>query len=141
MAFIASTLTLQRGFESLLGVALTQKTYLASWSQRLTGNITALDAVEIIHSINQATAAMDTYSALPGMQAYAQSQFGNAGYDVAGQYTAMRNALIAVRSWLVTNIPSNAITITNGTQVGQVFGPAATAPLKSLVDAASATIA
>jgi hypothetical protein len=141
MAFIASQLALQRGFESLLSVASQQKTYLANWNSKLNGNITALDAVAIVSSVNQALAAMDQYTALPGMAAYAQAQFGNGIYNVATEYTAMRNALIAVRDWLITNIPSNAITITNGVQVGTTYTPAQTASLKSLVVAAAATIA
>ena len=141
MAFIASQVSLQRGFEALCSVALQQKSYLTNWNTRLSGNITALDGLEIISSVNQALAAMDTNAALPGIAAYAQQQFGNDQYDVAAQYTAMKNALIAVRDWLKTNIPSNAVTITNGAQVGATYTPAQTAGLKALVVSAAATIA
>lgn len=141
MAFIASQVALQRGFEALQSVAMQQKTYLGIWNTKLNGNITALEGLEIVASINQATTLMDQYAALPGMAAYAQTQFGSPGYDVAAEYTAMRAALIAVRNWLTSNIPSNAITITNGAQVGAVYTPAQTAGLKPLVTAAAATIA
>lgn len=140
MAFIASQLSLQRGFEALCNVALQQKNYLANWSARLAGNITALDAVEIMASVNQAVTLMDQYAALPGMQAYAQQMYGSAQYDVATQYSSMRSTLVAVREWLKTNIPANSISISNGVQVGQSYAPAATAPLKALVEAARATI-
>lgn len=141
MAFIANTVSLQRGFEQLQSIAQAQKTYLQSWSAKLTGNITALDAMEWVSNLNRALAAMDAVASLPGMQAYAQQQFGNAAYDVATEYTNMRSAQAAVLSWLKTNIPSNAITISNGVAVGAIYAPAATAPLKTLVDAAVATIA
>jgi hypothetical protein len=141
VAFIASQVALQRGFEALQSVAAQQKTYLGIWNTKLAGNITALDGLEIVSSINQATTLMDQYAALPGLAAYVQTQFGSPGYDVAAEYTAMRAALIAVRNWLTSNIPPNAITITNGAQVGAVYTPAQTAGLKTLVTAAAATIA
>jgi len=141
MTFLASTLSLQRGFEQLLAIALQQKAYLSAWNTKLAGNITALDAVEIVSSITQATTALDTLAALPGLAEYAQQQFGQGAYDVALEYNNMRSALIAIRTWLQTNIPSNAITITNGVQVGAVYTPASTAALRTLVQTAAATIA
>lgn len=141
MAFIASTITLQVGFEQLRSVALQQKSYLANWNTRLNSSITALDGLEIVASINRALVSLDANAALPGMQSFAQQQYGNPAYDVAAEFTAMRNALLAVRNWLTTNIPSNAVTIVEGAQVGAVYQPAATASLKSLVNAAAAKIA
>lgn len=141
MAFIASTVALQRGFDQLLTIAMQEKTYLSNWNARLTSDITALDAVEWVANINRAVSAMDTIAALPGLAGYAQAQFANPGYEVATEYTAMRNALVAVRTWLQANIPANGITITNGVQVGATYSPAATAPLKALIVAAAATIA
>lgn len=140
MTFKASQLSLQRGFEAILAVANQQKTYLGNWAVMLSGNITAIDGLMIVSSINQATTAMDQYASLPGMASYAQTQFGDATYNVTTEYSNMRAALIAVRDWLVTNIPANAITVSNGAQVGATYTPAQTAPLLSLVNAASATI-
>ena len=141
MAFIASTVSLQRGFEQLQSAAQTQKIYLSNWSAKLAGNITALDAMEWVANLNRVLAAMDAVASLPGMQTYAQTQFGNGTYDVASEFTAMRNAQAAVLNWLKTNIPANAITVSNGAQVGATYAPATTASLKALVDAAAATIA
>ena len=141
MAFIASTVSLQRGFEQLQTVAQQEKVYLAQWSAKLAGNITALDAMEWVSNIARAVAAMDAVATLPGMAAYAQTQFGSGTYDVAAEYTSMKNALNAIAAWLKTNIPANAITISNGVAVGASYAPAATSPLKTLVDAAAATIA
>lgn len=141
MAFIASQLTLRQGFEQLLSIAGQQKVYLNNWNTRLAGNITALDAMEIVASVTNAVTAMSTYASLPGMAAYAQAQFGGSQYDVVAEFNAMRSALQAVANWLKTNIPANAITVSDGAAVGASYAPAATAPLKSLVVAAIATIA
>ena len=141
MAFIASTLPLQFGFERALSIALQEKNYLGQWNTKLVSNITALDALSWIANLNDALAQLDVVSALPGMQAYAQTQFGSGTYDVATEFSGMRAALVAIRDWLLANIPSNSITITAGVQVGQSFAPAATAPLKALVVAAIAKIA
>lgn len=140
MAFRASQIALQRGFETLLSVAAQQNLYLSNWSTRLQSNITALDAVEIVASINRALTVLDAAAALPGMADYAKTQFDDPAYDVVSEYNAMHAALVAVRNWLATNIPANGITISNGVQVGAVYAPAATAPLRTLVIAAQATI-
>lgn len=140
MAFIASTVSLQRGFEQLQLAAQSQKSYLSSWSTKLQSNITALDAMEWVASLNRVIASMDSVASLPGMQGYAQQQFGDANYNVAAEFTTMRGALVNVLNWLKANIPSNAITIVNGVQVGATYAPAATSPLKVLVDAAKDTI-
>lgn len=140
MAFIATNLPLQRGFEQLCSVALQQKTYLDNWNTRLAGNITALDAMEIVASIKRALLSLDSAAALPGMQTYAQQQFGNASYDVAQEFSVMRASLQSIVNWLQTNIPANAITIVQGAPVGAIYAPAATAPLKALMIAAWNTI-
>lgn len=140
MAFKASTISLQNGFERMLSIALQEKNYLNNWNSRLTSNITALDAVEWLSNLNRVLSEFDIIAALPGLQAYAQAQFGGATYDVASEYSTMRSSLVAVQQWLLTNIPSNSITIVNGVQVGASYTPAQTAPLKALVVSAAATI-
>lgn len=141
MAFIASTLPLQTGFATAQSIAMQEKNYLVAWAAKLSGNITALDAMSWVANINAATSQLNAVAVLPGMQAYAQTQFGNPAYDVATAFTAMVNALTAIKTWIVANIPSNSIVITNGVEVGASFTPAQTAPLLALVNAAAATIA
>lgn len=141
MAFFASQLSLQLGFQNILNIAQQQKSYLGVWNTRLASDITALDAVEIVSSVTRAVSAMDTTAALPGLTEYARTQFANPAYNVAAEYTSMKNALVAISTWIKSNIPANSITISNGVPVGATFAPAATAPLKALVVAAMATIA
>jgi hypothetical protein len=77
---------------------------------------------------------------LPGLSAYAQTQFGDQNYNVAAEFTTMRAALVAIHDWLKTNIPANAVYVSQGDLAGVTYAPEATASLKSLVVAAEATI-
>ena len=141
MAFIASTLSLQQGLQQAMSLAIQEKNYLTTWSQQLNGNIDAKLALSWVANLNNIIAQFNALAALPGMQAYAQQQFGSGTYDIGAQFTAMVASLQAILTWLQTNLPSGAVTIVNGVEVGQVYAPAATASLKALVDAAAATIA
>lgn len=140
MPFRASVLTLQKGFNQALELAATEKVYLQAWSTALAGNITSVYALEILSNLSRAIATLNTIKTLPGLQAYAQNQFGDGLYDVGTEFTAMVNALVAVENWLKANIPSNSVSIVNGVLSGNTYTPAQTAALKSLVVAAIATI-
>lgn len=140
MAFKASQLPLQRGFERALDVAGQEKRTLDAWVIQLNGNITGLDAVAMLANLDRVLAVFSEVAALPGLAAYAQSQFSDAAYNVSAEFTATINALTAVKTWLTTNIPSNAVSIVNGVMVGATYTPAQTASLRSLVVAAAATI-
>lgn len=141
MAFIASQVALGPALQQIMGLALQEKNYMAQWATAMAGNITAVQAQSWASNLNTVLPMMATLAATPGIQAYAQEQFGNATYDIAGNYTTMVNALTAIQSWLNANIPANSITISNGSLVGQSFTPAQTAPLLALVNTAIATIA
>lgn len=141
MAFNATTITLRKGLDTLQEIAVQEKAYLGQWNAALAGTIDAQYALNIVANLDRVLATMDTLAALPGMAAYAQQQLGSANYDIAAEYSSMRSALDAVRAWLRTNIPSNAVTIVNGTQTYATYAPAATASLRSLVQSAAATIA
>lgn len=140
MAFNATTITLRKGLDAILEIAAQEKNYLAQWNAALAGNIDAQYALIILANLDRVLPLLDSYVALHGMGEYAQTQLGSDTYDIAAEYSAMKTALLNLRDWLRANIPSNAITITNGVQVPAVFPPAATAPLRALVQAAAATI-
>jgi len=141
MAFITNVPTLQDGFRDLLTIAKQQKAYMQTWSSALSVNITADLTIGWVSNLNTVIARLDAGAALPGIQAYAQSQFAQPAYDVAAQYSTMRSSMVAVLTWLQANIPGNSLTVTSGVVTGSTFTPAQTAPLKSLIDAAVATIA
>ena len=140
-AFIAtSQLSLQAGFENILNVASQEKAILQSWATKLSGNITGIDAMNMAANLAQVIPSMTTAASLPGMEYYAQTQYGNPSYDIVGAFNGMISALQAVQSWLVVNVPSNAVSLSAGILVGSVYTPAQTATLLTLVNAAAATI-
>lgn len=140
MAFRATVGNLQTGFQKILSTCSQQKAILQSWNTKLSGNITGLDAIAMTANLKRVIADIDEVSALPGMAAYAQTQFGDQNYNVAAEFTTMRAALVAVQNWLKTNIPANAVYVSSGDLAGLTYAPAATASLRSLVVAAEATI-
>jgi len=140
MAFNATAVTLENGLRQIREIAAQEKVYLTQVNTALTGNIDAIYALNFLANLDRVVPMMDTLASLNGMAEYAQQQLGNANYNIVTEYTAMRTALVAVATWLRTNIPSNAITVTAGVQVGATYAPATTAALKALVIAAAATI-
>lgn len=140
MAFKASQVPLQRGFETALSVAHQQKGILASWYAQLAGNITGIDAMNMMANLNRVIPVFQDIASLPNIGPYVQDQFGDANYNVAAEFSAMVNALVAMRNWLQTNIPSNAVSIVNGQLTGATYTPAQTAALRTLVASAQATI-
>lgn len=51
---------------------------------------------------------LTAYASVPGIAAYAQAQVNNPTLDVAGSFTTMQNALVAVGTWIQTNFPVDA---------------------------------
>ncbi len=140
MTFIASAITAQHALQQIMEVSVQQKAYLANWSTKLTGNITAIEAMEIVANVTRVDALFTSLAATPGLATYAKDQFGSETYDIVAEYNAMKNAFLAIKSWIVSALPSTSLTVTSGVAVGQVFTPAATAPLRALVQAAALTI-
>ena len=140
MAFIASQITLQKGLEEALNVANQEKSILNNWNAQLAGNITGIDAMNMLANLGRVLEVFNRVSILPGLAVYAQQQFGNDTYNVATEFTAMVNALTDVQTWLKTNIPANAVSIINGELKGVTYTPAQTSALRTLVASAQLTI-
>lgn len=92
-------------------------------------------------------ATLTQCAAVSGLAAYAQTQVGNPGLDVAGAFSGMQAALVAVGSWIMTNFPKDAASYLAyvkfngaGQPVYDAFTQAALAPLAALLTALSATI-
>jgi|SRR5581483_310673 len=89
---------------------------------------------------------LTTYAATPGIAAYAQAQVNNPTLDVAGAFTTMQNALVAVNNWITTNFPVDAggylqaIQFVGGNPTYVNFTQAQLSGLSTLLTALSATI-
>lgn len=53
-------------------------------------------------------ASLGRIAAIPGIAAYAQEQINNNTIDIVAEFNAVRNAIAAVVSWVVTNFPANS---------------------------------
>jgi len=140
MAFIASQITLQKGLDEALSVAVQEKAILNNWNTQLAGNITGIDAMNMLANLRRVLEVFNRVSVQPGLAVHAQQQFGNDTYNIATEFMAMVNALTAIQTWLKTNIPANSVSIINGELTGAIYTPAQTAALKTLVNNAASTI-
>lgn len=129
MAFPASTQRLSQALDGASGAALRIK----QQAQQLHATITSW-----------AVAA-----APPGLPAYAQAQWGSDQINVSAEFTAMRNAAVALRDWILSVFPKDAGTgaflvssydLTTAAETPLTFSTAATAQFRTLADALTGTI-
>ena len=139
MSFRTST-TLDEGFKRARDLAKQEKAYLQNWSTKLAGTISGLDAYAWSTNLKRIIAELTAISALPGIVAYAQDQYGDSGYNVAAEFNAMLVALQNCLDWLIANIPANAVYISNGELAGNNYTPSQTASFLTLVNTAIVTI-
>jgi hypothetical protein len=121
MSFPAST--------ELLATALGDAASLANGLKSTAQSLIASSAVgptqrvvylRFMGALARAIARWQTIAAMPGIGAYAQAQFGSGSLDVAAEFSAMRNAAIALRDWISANFPKDA---GSGAQIAQVWNP------------------
>lgn len=80
-------------------------------------------------------------ASVPGLAAYAQSQFDDGTIDIVTAYNNMRAEIVACRDWLEANIPvSNVGTFTGNAFVPTQYQPAALAGFVTQLDQLIATI-
>jgi hypothetical protein len=91
-------------------------------------------------------ASFTRIAAIPGIAAYAQAQINDDQVDIVAEFTAMRDAIASVVSWVVTNFPQNggfllASSISaQGITTDRQFTPAALATFITQLDALLAAI-
>lgn len=90
--------------------------------------------------------ALTAAAATPGIVQYAKDQKNDQGLDVVTEFNAVRDALEAVKDWIVATFPLSggfllreSWDLQTGT-VDRTFSTGATAPLVILLDALIATI-
>ena len=90
---------------------------------------------------------LDGWTATPGIAAYAQAQENDPAYDVAAEYTTMRNAMVSARDQLISMFPKDANGFllyqtlnANGTVSARTFTAAQLAPIVTLLNNVAATI-
>lgn len=110
MAFPASTLTLEAGWSDFRALALTVKRKTTQLRDLSAAGTT--DRVLYVKLRGILDNAVTQWAAIlaetSGLQAYARDQLEDQSLDLSAEYTAMRNAAIALRDWLDANIPTGA---------------------------------
>jgi hypothetical protein len=139
-------MTLDVAWATARTLAANIQTLCASLQTQIASNVCSsqsiVNAYTYLYSINTQLA---TIAAVPGIVAYAQAQVNNPSLDIAGAFTAMQNAVLAVTNWIAANFPvSNGylqcLQISGGNLVWITFNTAQLSGLASLLTALSATI-
>ncbi len=114
----------------------------------LAGTASATEILTFMTNLADIRTSMDLMAAVPGLSAFAQTQYNNPGLDIVSQYNAMIAAIDAARIWMRDNFPRAATTLealertidANGRTVARVFTAPSVAPLASLLDTVIASI-
>lgn len=111
------------------------------------GNVTADYVVDVHRHAVNADGRLAALAATPGIVQYAKDQYGNQGYDIAADFTSLRNALQALRDGIETAIPKDNPTpwllthqFTANVLTPRSFTPSQTASLQSLLQAVVDTV-
>lgn len=64
--------------------------------------------IEILNTLRQARQVMDNAAATPGIADYAINEQNDPTYNVAAEFTGLRNAIQDAITWMATNFPRNA---------------------------------
>lgn len=70
--------------------------------------ITRKKVLDYQNSLADNLAILDSYSATPGLAAYAQNELNDATINIVAEYTAMRTQIVATQDWIVANFPKDA---------------------------------
>lgn len=109
------------------------------------GDISASVLRELVNRLVAADAAFAEVASVPGIADYAQAQEGDAAYDVAAEFNAMRAAVQATRDWILNAVPQSGgfvlVEAWDASGVSQrTFTPTQTAGLRTQLDSLMAAI-
>lgn len=112
----------------------------------LAGNVSAQTVLNLVQQCKTLIDRWGVLVAIQGLAAYAADQENDINYDVVAEFTAMRNALIAVRDRIVADLPTATGKLAvytlaaDGALVPDTFTPAQTANLRTALNNFVATI-
>lgn len=147
MAFPASQQTLEDALVSVRNTAVKLRGAVQTLrNQSAAGDTNRSDYTNLQRSITVSLQQWDQAAAVPGLSAYAQSQYNDGTLDIAAEYTAMRASAVALRQWVFDNIPkqgSSPLLYTidlEGALTNMTVTPAQTAGFRTEADVFLATI-
>ena len=71
-------------------------------------NLSRKETLDHANSLAFGLGLLDSYTAVPGLAAYAQNQINDPAINITAEYTTMRNQIVATQDWLVANFPNTA---------------------------------
>jgi hypothetical protein len=77
-------------------------------SMAAAASVTRRSVLDYANALADYLATFNTYTAVPGLAAYAQQQINNPALDIAAEFTTMRTQLVATQDWIVANFPAQA---------------------------------
>lgn len=109
MAFPASTQRLSQALDGVSGAALRIKQQTQQLRTLSAAGPTDRRAyIALAQQLHATITAWAAAASLPGLPAYAQAQWGSDQIDVSAEFTAMRNAAVALRDWILSVFPKDA---------------------------------
>jgi hypothetical protein len=97
---------LGKAYSKAQSEAIRLKSYASQASASLAAATTSGNAViQIMTTLKSSIEVFDSVSSLPGIAAYAQDDENDPAYDVVAEFTAMRNAAVSARDWIINNFP------------------------------------
>jgi len=142
MAFRASNQVQSDGYTEAKRLANDLKSYCqdvkaATEAGPISGNL----AIALHERLISDRARFLAIAAIPGISAYAQSQENDNTYNAATEFTAMTNAIAAVRDWLIANVSTTGwVTFATSGVSTKTFSTAATAGLRTQLNSLIAAI-
>lgn len=148
MTFNASPPVLDSAFQAIRMQARDSKVYLQNQRALMAApSCSALVPYQVIKHFAVVIPALNTWAATQGLVAYAQQQVNDPSYDIAAEFTAMRNAMVSARDGLIGMFPKDGSGFllflsldALGNDVVRTFTQAQLAPAVSQIDAVIATI-
>lgn len=111
MAYPASQTAAADAFAQINRTAIGVKAQATDLSTRsAAGPIPRHEVLELQRVCASAASRLQQLSTTPGLVAYAREQLDQPALDVAGEFAAMRSALIGLGDWINLNFPREAAT-------------------------------
>lgn len=75
--------------------------------QSAAGSVIVVDIAEYMDELMRMTGELSALKTTPGLAQYAKDQFSDQTYDIAAEFLAMQNAMVATVDWIAANLPSD----------------------------------
>lgn len=147
--FIASATSPAQAYDRICTQAASSKQYLTAQAAAMSAaSCDSQVPLAVILHLGQASGLMTTWAAVPGLATYAQAQVNDPTYDIVMQFNTMLTAMQSALSSLINMFPKDVNGFAtyqtiqaNGTLLNRTFTAAQLAPVVTLLNAVTATIA